>query len=251
MTAATPVAWISKSKGGLADPLPSALPGGSMGFNRNIIIQADVDRYLDPGKRNPKTLTANPPGGFVPALAPAQPAQVGAAPADGAAPAGGAAVAGGAAPAGAAAVAAGGAVAATSAAATAPGGVAVPSEDDYLTRVVKYIPPEVLAAYLFMAGVIDSNVTGRHDHAIWLGGLLVGILVLTIPYDLRVLKIVRWSQIAMSVLGIAVHVFAVGGWFATTTWYHQWYASIVVPLFGLVIAILKLPPLPEIGRAHV
>jgi hypothetical protein len=191
-----------------------------MGFNRNIIIQADVDRYMDPGRRNPKTLTANPPSGFVPALAPAQTAQPEAAPA-------------------------GGAVAAAPAATTAPGGVAVPSEDDYLTKVVKYIPPEVLAAYLFMAGVIDSNVTNKHDHAIWLGSLFVGVLVLTIPYDLRVLKIVRWSQIGMSVLGIAVYVFAVGGWFATTTWYHQWYASIVVPLFGLVIAILKLPPLPE------
>ena len=191
-----------------------------MGFNRNIIIQADVDRYMDPGRRNPKTLTANPPGGLVPALARAQMAQAGAAPA-------------------------GGVVAATPAATTAPGGVAVPSEDDYLTKVVKYIPPEVLAAYLFMAGVIDSNVTNRHDHAIWLGSLLVGVLVLTIPYDLRVLKVARWSQIGMSVFGIAVYVFAVGGWFATTTWYHQWYASIVVPLFGLVIAILKLPPLPE------
>ena len=103
----------------------------------------------------------------------------------------------------------------------------------------------MLAAYLFMAGVIDSNVTNKHDHAIWLGSLLVGVLVLTIPYDLQVLKIVRWSQIGMSVLGMAVYVFAVGGWFATTTWYHQWYASIVVPLLGLVIAILKLPPLPE------
>lgn len=50
-----------------------------------------------------------------------------------------------------------------------------------LTKVVKYIPAEVLAAYLFMAGFIDSNVTSKHDHAIWLGGLLVGILVLTIP----------------------------------------------------------------------
>jgi hypothetical protein len=191
-----------------------------MGFNRNIIIQADVDRYMDPGRRNPKTLTANPPSGFVPALAPAHIAQAEAVPAAGA-------------------------VAAAPAATTAPGGVAVPSEDDYLTKVVKYIPPEVLAAYLFMAGVIDSNVTNKHDHAIWLGSLLAGVLVLTIPYDLRVLKIVRWSQIGMSVLGIAVYVFAVGGWFATTTWYHQWYASIVVPLFGLVIAILKLPPLPE------
>jgi hypothetical protein len=175
----------------------------SMRFNRNIIIQADVDRYMDPGRSNPKTLTANPPS--VPAQAAPGPAGAG----------------------------------------PEPGGVTVPSEDDYLTKVVKYIPVEVLAAYLFMAGVIDSNVTNKHDHAIWLGGLLIGILVLTIPYDLQVLNVVRWQQVAMSVVAIAVYVFAVGGWFATTTWYHQWYASIVVPVFGLVIAILKLPPLPE------
>ena len=195
-----------------------------MGFNRNIFIQADIDRYLDPGRRNPKTLTTNPPSGFVPASMLAQTAQVAAAPA-------------------------GAAAAPASAAAAAPRGVTAPSEDDYLTKVVKYIPPEVLAAYLFMAGVIDSNVTGRHDRAIWLGGLLIGVLVLTVPYDLQVLKIVRWSQIGMSVLAVAVYVFAVGGWFATTTWYHQWYASIVVPVFGLVIAILKLPPLPEDSSA--
>lgn len=102
----------------------------------------------------------------------------------------------------------------------------------------------MLAAYLFMAGVIDSNVANKHDHAIWLGGLLIGVLVLAIPYDTQVLSVVRWQQIAVSTVGIAVYVFAVGGWFATTTWYHQWYASIVVPVFLLVIAILKLPPLP-------
>jgi len=66
-----------------------------------------------------------------------------------------------------------------------------------------------------------------------------------IPYDLRVLNIVRGRQIAMSIIGTAVYVFAVGGWFATTTWYHQWYASIVLPVFALLIAILKLPALPE------
>ena len=123
--------------------------------------------------------------------------------------------------------------------------MAVPSEDDYLTKVVKYVPAEVLAAYLFMAGVIDSNVTSKDAHDIWLGGLLIGVLVLTIPYSFRVLNIVRWSQIIMSIIGIAVYVFALGGWFATTSWYHQWYASIVVPIFGLLIAIFKLPPLPE------
>ena len=192
-----------------------------MRFNRNIIIQADIDKLLDPNSRNPKSLTASPPSGLIPTLAPAV-----AALAD-TAPQGGAAVGvGGAAPA-------------------AAGGVAVPSEDDYLTKVVKYVPVEVLAAYLFMAGVVDSNVTNKHDHAIWLGGLLIGVLLLTIPYDLRGLNIARLSQVAMSIVGIAVYVFAVAGWFATTTWYHQWYASILVPIFGLVIAILKLPALPE------
>lgn len=197
-----------------------------MRFNRNIILQDDIHRLLDPSRKNPKTLTTNPPSGFAPTPASAAAvravaAQAGTSPTSGAEAGGG-----GARP-------------------TAPGGMAVPSEDDYLTKVVKYVPAEVLAAYLFMAGVIDSNVTGKHAHAIWLGGLLIGVLVLTIPYSFRVLNIVRWSQIIMSIIGIAVYVFALGGWFATTTWYHQWYASIVVPVFGLLIAIFKLPPLPE------
>lgn len=185
-----------------------------MSFNRNIIIQDDIDKLMDPASKNPKTLTANPPSGFVPAIAPAAPAG------------------------GAAAQAAG-------AGRAAPGGVAVPSADDYLTKLIKYVPVEVLAAYLFMAGVINSNVTGKHDHAIWLGGLLIGVLAATVPYDRRVLNVVRWSQTGVSVVGMAVYIFAVGGWFATTSWYHSWYASIVVPVFGLLIAILRLPPLPE------
>src|SRR5438105_3622545 len=101
-----------------------------MRFNRNIIIQADVDCLMDP-----KTMTESPPSGFVPTLMPVIAAQ--AAPAQ-----------------------------------AVPGGVAVPSADDYLTKLLKYIPVEILAAYLFMAGVIDSNVANKHDHAIWLGGLL-------------------------------------------------------------------------------
>jgi len=170
--------------------------GGSMRFNRNIIIRADVDRLVDPERTDPKTLTREPPSGYVAGARPE------------------------------------------------PGRVTVPSEDDYLTKVVKYVPVEVLAAYLLMAGVIDSNVSGKHDHAMWLGGLLIGTLALTIPYDIRVLSIVRWQQVAISVVGIVVYVFALGGWFATTTWYHQWYASIVVPVFGLLIAVFRLPPLP-------
>ncbi|HEY2281675.1 MAG TPA: hypothetical protein VGI00_25220 [Streptosporangiaceae bacterium] len=198
-----------------------------MGFNRNI-IQDDIRRLLDPGASNPVTLTSNPPSGFVPAPGPAVVAAV---------PVGAAVGSAG-------AVAPAGSPAGGGNVGQAAGGVTVPTEDSYLTKLLKYVPVEVLGAYLLMAGVIDNSVTDRHDQAIWLGGLLIGIVVLTIPYDRRVLNIARWGQVAMRVIGLAVYVFALGGWFATTTWYHQWYASLLVPAFGLLVAIFRLKPLP-------
>lgn len=124
------------------------------------------------------------------------------------------------------------------------GWMSTPSQDDYLTKLLKYVPLEVLGAYLFLAGVIDSNVAEKHAHALWLGGLLIAILVVTVVYDARVLNVVRKAQIAMSVIGLATYIFAAGGWFATTTWYHQWYASLAFPVFGLLVAIVRLGPLP-------
>jgi hypothetical protein len=51
----------------------------------------------------------------------------------------------------------------------------------------------------------------------------------------------------MSVLAFAVYVFAMGGWFATTGWYHQWYASIAVPTFVVLVGIIPVKPLPTPG----
>jgi hypothetical protein len=175
-----------------------------MGFNRNIITRADITNLVTPGTATPRTLGTDPPAGYVPPAAAGPPPT----------------------------------------AAAAPAGVATPTEDDYLTRLLKYVPVEVLGGYLFMATIIDSNVTG-HVRAYWLGGLLAAVLLLAVPYDYFVLSVVRPEQIAMSVLGLAVYVFSIGGWFATTTWYHQWYASIAVALFALLVGILKVRPLPK------
>jgi hypothetical protein len=200
-----------------------------MGLNRNIIVDQDIRNFLDPASPKPRSMSANPPAFLSPTLAPTAAVPAEAVPAE--------------------------AVPAEAVPAEAVPAEAVqhqltqrdlpaPKGDDYLTRLLKYVPIEALGAYLFMAGVIDSSVTNTHDQAIWLGSLLIGILVLAILYDRVVLKIVRLTQIAMSVVGLAVYVFALGGWFATTTWYHQWYASIVVAVFAFVVAIFKLPPLP-------
>jgi hypothetical protein len=132
----------------------------------------------------------------------------------------------------------------------APGGVVVPSEDDYITKLLKYIPVEILGAYLFMQTVVNSNVTTSHAHAIWLLCLLVGAGVLTFAYDRWVLSILRLTQLLMSVLAFAVYVFAMGGWFATTGWYHQWYASIAVPTFVVLVGIIPVKPLPTPNSAQ-
>lgn len=134
--------------------------------------------------------------------------------------------------------------------AAAPGGVAVPTEDDYITKLLKYIPIEILGAYLFMQTVVNSNVTTSHAHAVWLLCLLIGAGILTFAYDRWVLSIVRLTQLLMSVLAFAVYVFAMGGWFATTGWYHQWYASIAVPTFVVLVGIIPVKPLPTSNSAQ-
>lgn len=191
-------------------------------MNRNIITKADVHKFrtaLTP-EALPKTFDTNPPAGVLPTFGPTADAARGPHGDDG-----------------------------QPQTATAPGGVTVPSEDDYLTKLVKYVPLEVLGAYLLMQGVVTSNVSKKHDLAIWLGVLLVGFLVITIIYDRMVLNVVRKAQIAISVIGLAVYVFSLGGWFATTTWYQQWYASIALPLFGLLVAIMRLGGLPSAGSS--
>jgi hypothetical protein len=127
---------------------------------------------------------------------------------------------------------------------TGPGGVPIPTEDDYLTKLVKYVPIEVVGAYLFIAGVIDGNVTKPGDLAAWLGYTLIGFGLLVALYDWRVLQVARPLQIVVSVIGFGVYVFSLGGWFATTTWYHSWYAAIALPLFALLVAIVPIPALP-------
>jgi hypothetical protein len=97
--------------------------------------------------------------------------------------------------------------------------------------------------------VVNSNVTTSHAHAIWLLCLLIGAGILTFAYDRWVLSILRLTQLLMSVLAFAVYVFAMGGWFATTGWYHQWYASIAVPTFVVLVGIIPVKPLPTPNSA--
>lgn len=131
--------------------------------------------------------------------------------------------------------------------ATQPPGVPPATADDYLTRLVKYIPPEVIGAYLLLAGLIQTNLDGPEQVSqlkTWLGVLLIVMALLTIAYDRLVLGVIRKFQIAMSVIGLVVYVFVAGDWFATLGWYQQWYSTFALVGFGFLVLFIKLPELP-------
>ena len=187
-----------------------------MAFNRNIITSRDVERMraARTADQMPVTLETAPPARRTPVAAGAVAGEQGGesrAPAD---------------------------VAETATA------------DDYLTKLQKYVPPEIVGAYVFVSVIITSNVAPGRAVAWWLGSLLIAMVILTALYCRRVLQIKRVTQILVSCVGLVAYTFALGGWFATTTWYHLWYGSIVLPLFAFAVAILGLKPLPLVGETQ-
>jgi hypothetical protein len=116
--------------------------------------------------------------------------------------------------------------------------------DDYMTRLLKYVPLEVLGFYLAIATIISSNANSDSALSWSLGTLLAGSLVLVAIWDRLTLGIVRTCQICISVVGFAIYVFATGGWFLTTSWYHLWFGAIALAVFAMFVQLVPVPALP-------
>ncbi|RLE76493.1 MAG: hypothetical protein DRJ44_03980 [Thermoprotei archaeon] len=111
--------------------------------------------------------------------------------------------------------------------------------DDYLTRLVKYIPSEVIALYITLDGIISSAKTEIPFQTIsWLIFLIC--LIGTIVYKWRIYEVKDTAQILVSAGAFIVWVFALGGPFATLPWYHPIYGELILPIYTFFIpAILK------------
>jgi len=129
--------------------------------------------------------------------------------------------------------------------AAAPGGAAQLNADDYFTRLAKYVPVEMVSAYLVVQGLVETAYkTGTPTRAYALGALLVVTAIATWFFCARVLKVRRPLQLAMAVLALAIWVLATGGWFATTSWWQAWFGTAAVVLYGVLVRIINLPALP-------
>jgi len=128
--------------------------------------------------------------------------------------------------------------------ATVPPGT--PTVDDYWTRLLKYVPVEMIGSYLAIAGVLTTaykeGTTGRQ---VSLAVLTVAGLIATWFFAQRVLGVVRTLQLAMTVAAFLVWVFATGGVFATWGWWSPGFGTIAVVAFAVAVRIVKVPALPE------
>lgn len=120
---------------------------------------------------------------------------------------------------------------------TVRGSSPAPSPDGYSTRVLKYIPAEVVAVYIAVQGAInqaDPTPTGATLLLIAFGILLV----LTPVYLWRVAHVTKTLQLVIATVSFAVWVFSLGGPFAFLPWYQAIYGAVLLPLYTFAVGII-------------
>jgi len=109
--------------------------------------------------------------------------------------------------------------------------------DDYLTKIIKYIPADVVALYVTLHGIISAaKAEVPFILMSWLI-FIVGVLG-TVLYLWRVGKVDDKSQLLISTGAFIVWVFALGGPFSNLSWYHPVYGTLLLPIYTFFVPIL-------------
>lgn len=107
--------------------------------------------------------------------------------------------------------------------------------DDYLTKVVKFVPAEIIAVYVAIDGLL-KQASNPPEFARW--AVFLALLAMTGLYTWRFTRVKNlspaYTQIAVSTTSFAVWVFALGGPFVFLSWYTPLYGSILLMLFTLI-----------------
>jgi hypothetical protein len=120
-----------------------------------------------------------------------------------------------------------------------------PTPDDYVGRLLKYIPAELVGLYLAARGVVPDNANDL-DETLWIIALVTWILV---PIYLYVVTTrghqepLFW-QITFGTIAFPVWVFSIGGHPVTSiAWYaHREFVGSLVLMFVTVVFGCKEQP---------
>jgi hypothetical protein len=116
--------------------------------------------------------------------------------------------------------------------------------DNYLSRVLKYIPSEIVMAYISMDGILrtcyNPNLWADRQMLLKLLWIISAILTVLTPLWLwRVMRVRRLSQLFISTISVPVWLFALGGPFALLDWYRPALGAVALPLYTLILPIIS------------
>jgi hypothetical protein len=111
--------------------------------------------------------------------------------------------------------------------------------DNYWSRVVKYVPGDVIAAWLGLSGLLAARTTVK----IGLLWALFGVLLVITPISvLRATRVTGLpparSQAMLSTIAFAVWVFAIGQPFSHYSFYDASYGGVAIILFTLISGLI-------------
>jgi hypothetical protein len=109
------------------------------------------------------------------------------------------------------------------------------SPDAYLDKLVKYIPSEVVAAYLSLDLICRSS----NVNETWIRwAILLFGFVATPIYLWRALGVQKIIQLAISMAAFCVWAFALGGPFLALSWYKPLYGALLLPVFTFLAPLI-------------
>jgi hypothetical protein len=116
--------------------------------------------------------------------------------------------------------------------------------DTYLSRVLKYIPSEIVMAYISIDGMLrtcyNPNLWADRQMLFKLLWIVSAILTVLTPLWLwRVMRVRRFSQLFISTISVPVWLFALGGPFSLLDWYRPALGAITLPLYTLILPIIS------------
>ena len=117
--------------------------------------------------------------------------------------------------------------------------------EEYLGRLIKYIPAEIVALYLAATGIVPLTAADR-QFLLWvifaLCAALTPIFYLLATRDKKKHKGPLVKQVILATIAFPVWVFAIGGPFTALAWYKGYIASILLIFVTVIFGKVK-PPL--------
>ena len=121
------------------------------------------------------------------------------------------------------------------------GAGALSTPDTYFDKVVKYIPSDIVAAWVAVSGLVRA-ASGVPVGKVLLVCFVVGI-ALTAAWTWKQTSEKGQStavkQIAISTVAFCVWVFALGAPFDSFTWYNPLYSSLALIAYTLVVGLVE------------